>query len=67
MERKNNYIKKILYNGNGMLNFERARNRILYSQNRYENYDLNVTFNGLIKIKSDDLQISFDEEIDEFD
>lgn len=35
-------IKKILSNENGMQNFERARNRILYSQNRYESYDLDM-------------------------
>ena len=38
VEGKNNYIKKILYNANGMTNFQRARNRILYSQNKYETY-----------------------------
>ena len=37
-EGKNNYIKKILFNANGMTNFQRARNRILYSQNKYETY-----------------------------
>lgn len=50
-----------------MKNFERARNRVLYSQNIYESYDLNVTFSDSIKMKSDDLQTSFEEEIDEFD
>ena len=38
IEGKNNYIKKILSNANGMVNFKRARNRILYSQNKYETY-----------------------------
>ena len=38
VEGKNNYIKKILSNANGMVNFKRARNRILYSQNKYETY-----------------------------
>lgn len=38
VESKNNYIKKILSNANGMVNFKRARNRILYSQNKYETY-----------------------------
>ena len=33
-----NYVKKILGNANGMTNFERTRNRILYSQNKYETY-----------------------------
>ena len=36
VEGKNNYIKKILSNANGMTNFQSARNRILYSQNKYE-------------------------------
>lgn len=64
---KNYYIKKIIYNGNGMQNFERTRNKILYSQNKYEKYDLNIEYNDSIKIKSDDLETSFDEETDEFD
>lgn len=51
VERKNYYIKKILYNGNGMQNFERARNRILYSQNRYESYDLDKEYTDSIKMK----------------
>ena len=41
VEGKNNYIKKILSNANGMVNFKRARNRILYSQNKYETYSMN--------------------------
>ena len=40
-EGKNNYVKKILYNANGMANFKRARNRILYSQNKFETYSVN--------------------------
>lgn len=40
-EGKNNYVKKILYNANGMANFQRARNRILYSQNKFETYSVN--------------------------
>ena len=40
-EGKNNYVKKILSNANGMSNFQRARNRILYSQNKYETYTMN--------------------------
>ena len=67
IEGKNYYIKKIIYNGNGMQNFERTRNRILYSQNKYEKYDLNIEYNDSIKMKSDDLETSFDEEADEFD
>ena len=39
-EGKNNYIKKILSNANGMSNFQRTRNRILYSQNKYETYTM---------------------------
>lgn len=67
IEGKNYYIKKIIYNGNGMQNFERTRNRILYSQNKYEKYDLNIEYNDSIKMKSYDLETSFDEETDEFD
>lgn len=40
IEGKNSYIKKILSNANGFSNFERARNRIMYSQNRYEKYSI---------------------------
>ncbi|WP_270609002.1 transposase, partial [Faecalibacillus faecis] len=40
-EGKNNYVKKILSNANGMSNFQRARNSILYSQNKYETYTMN--------------------------
>ena len=36
-EGKNNYVKKILSNANGI----RVRNRILYSQNKYETYTMN--------------------------
>ena len=42
IEGKNNYIKKILSNANGMQNFARARNRIMYSQNQYETYNLSI-------------------------
>ena len=41
VEGKNNYIKKILSNANGMTNFQSARNRILYSQSKYETYSMN--------------------------
>ncbi len=47
-----------------MQNFERTRNRILYFQNKYKKYDLNIEYNDSIKIKSDDLETSFDEETD---
>ena len=40
-EGKNDYVKKILSNANGMSNFQRVRNRILYSQNKYETYTMN--------------------------
>ena len=40
IEGKNNYIKKIISNANGMANFKRARNRIIYSQNKYETFSL---------------------------
>ena len=38
IEGKNNYIKKIISNANGLQNFERARNKFIYSQNLYEGY-----------------------------
>lgn len=66
VEGKNYYIKKILYNGNGMQNFERARNRILYSQNRYESYDLDKEYTDSIKMKKSDLLFDCDE-TDEFE
>ena len=65
IEGKNYYIKKILYNGNGMQNFERARHRILYSQNRYERYNLDIEYTDSIKMKKSDL--SFDDDTDEFE
>lgn len=37
---KNNHVKKILFNANGMTNFQRARNRILYPQNKYITYTI---------------------------
>lgn len=40
IEGKNNYIKKILSNANGMVNFERSRNKMIYSQNQKESYTL---------------------------
>lgn len=40
IEGKNTYLKKILSNANGLTNFERARNRFIYSQNMYERYSL---------------------------
>lgn len=38
IEGKNTYIKKIINNANGFNNFERARNKFLYSQNLFENF-----------------------------
>lgn len=35
IEGKNTYIKKIISNANGMNNFQRARNKFIYSQNQY--------------------------------
>lgn len=66
IEGKNYYIKKILYNGNGMMNFERSRNRILYSQNRYETYDLDIEYTDSIKTKKSDTPL-IENDIDEFD
>lgn len=37
IEGKNNYIKKMIGNANGFNNFERARNKFMYSQNKKEN------------------------------
>lgn len=42
IEGKNSYIKKILSNANGMSNFKRARNRMMYSQNKHEKYVVSV-------------------------
>ena len=44
-----------------MQNFERARNRILYSLNRYENYDLDKEYTDLIKMKKLVLLFDYDE------
>lgn len=40
IEGKNTYIKKIISNANGYSNFERARNKFMYSQNLYDTYSL---------------------------
>lgn len=40
IEGKNAYIKKIISNANGLNNFERARNKFMYSQNLYETYSV---------------------------
>ena len=39
LEGKNNYIKKILSNANGYRNFNRTRNKIMFSQNLHNEYD----------------------------
>lgn len=39
-EGKNSYVKKILSNANGFTNFERARNKIMYSQNHQQKYSV---------------------------
>ena len=41
VEGKNSYIKKILFKANGFVNFERARNKIMYSQNHSQRYSVN--------------------------
>ena len=52
IEGKNNYIKKILSNANGMVNFERSRNKMIYSQNQRESYTLTPKDKyNVIKIK----------------
>lgn len=61
IEGKNYYIKKIIYNANGMVNFERLRNRVLYSQNKCETYDLNIEYTDSIKIKSEELTLTDDD------
>ena len=40
IEGKNNYLKKIINNANGLKNFQRARNRFIFSQNLYEKHSL---------------------------
>ncbi len=67
IEEKNHYIKKIIYNGNGIMNFKRTRNRILYSQNMYESFDISYEYNDLIKMKESDYASTDDEEFEEFE
>ena len=40
IEGKNNYIKKIINNANGLSNFERSRNKFIYSQNMHESFTI---------------------------
>lgn len=49
-----------------MQNFERARNRILYSQNKYDNYDLDIEYTDSIKMEKADLLFD-DHDTDEFE
>lgn len=49
-EGKNNYVKKILFNANGMTNFQRVRNRIMYSQNKFEMYSMSEYTTRIKKI-----------------
>lgn len=67
IEGKNYYIKKIIYNGNGMINFKRTRNRILYSQNMYETFDISYEYSDSIKMKASDYASYDDDELDEFE
>ena len=48
IEGKNNYIKKIISNANGLSNFQRARNKFMYSQNLYDSYTVSES---KIKVK----------------
>ena len=62
--RKELQYKENLYNGNGMKNFKRTRNSILYLQNRYESYDLDIEYTDSIKMEKSGLL--FDDDTDEF-
>ena len=50
IEGKNNYIKKIISNANGLSNFKRARNKFIYSQNQYEKYLINENKESIKRI-----------------
>ena len=50
--KKNNYVKKILSNVNGMTNFDRARNRIMYSQNLLDTYTISINKKQIKKNKN---------------
>ena len=52
IEGKNNYVKKILSNENGMTNFDRARNRIMYSQNLLDTYTISINKKQIKKNKN---------------
>lgn len=47
IEGKNNYIKKIISNANGLSNFQRARNKFMYSQNLYDTYTVSESKNKI--------------------
>lgn len=40
MGSKNNNVDKIIFNTNGVVDFESTRNKIMYSQNKYESYSI---------------------------
>ena len=52
IEGKNHYVKKILSNVNGMTNFDRARNRIMYSQNLLDTYTISINKKQIKKNKN---------------
>ncbi|EQM95773.1 hypothetical protein MBAG_03565 [Coprobacillus sp. D7] len=52
LKEKNNYVKKILSNENGMTNFDRARNRIMYSQNLLDTYTISINKKQIKKNKN---------------
>ena len=51
-ESKNNYVKKMLFNANGMTYFQRTRNRVIYSQNKYETYTISEHTKRIKRIKN---------------
>lgn len=50
-----------------MINFKRTRNRILYSQNMYETFDISYEYSDSIKMKASDHASYDDDELDEFE
>ena len=55
IEGKNSYLKKMISNANGFTNFQRARNRMMYSQNLHEKYSISVKN---IKSKKTDIHMN---------
>ena len=51
IEGKNSYIKKMLKLANGYSNFERFRNRAMYSENYYETYSIEKLSNKVKRIR----------------